>query len=351
MVSEKISVIIPVYNTEKYVEKSVRSVMDQTYRNLEIICVNDGSTDGSAEILYRLQQEDPRIVIVEKQNGGPGESRNYGLAKATSEWISFLDSDDTLQPDTYETISKSFQYNPDMINFSIRVVSEKEGEPTSTERKYYSVKYSGLVEINDEVIKHTDGSASNKMFRKSILDRYGIRFEKIYYEDYTFTMQYCFCIKKAYYFQTQLYNYLRHSGSIMAETFNTTPRAIDHLYAADYLYAYLAKHDLIKQHEQILSGMFNDCYWFSIKYTVLEKRQEVVDLAGRIYERYRFLNNYLIRKCMNGTVFYMKRKRRHVITAILQFLFSARWEFIDYKRYKVVRLFNIIIYKKPLAED
>ncbi len=351
MVSEKISVIIPVYNTEKYVEKSVRSVMDQTYRNLEIICVNDGSTDGSAEILYRLQQEDPRIVIVEKQNGGPGESRNYGLAKATSEWISFLDSDDTLQPDTYDTISKSFQYNPDMINFSIRVVSEKEGEPTSTEKKYYSVKYSGLVEINDEVIKHTDGSASNKLFRKSILDRYGIRFEKIYYEDYTFTMQYCFCIKKAYYFQTQLYNYLRHSGSIMDETFNSTPRAIDHLYAVEYLYSFLAKHDLIKLHEQVLAEVFNAYYWLAIKYTVLDRRKDVVDCASKIYDKYDFLHNYLVRRHMNGTVYYKKRKRHHFVSVVLQMFFSARWEFIDYKRYKVVRLFNIIIYKKPSEED
>lgn len=351
MVSEKISVIIPVYNTEKYVEKSVRSVMDQTYRNLEIICVNDGSTDGSAEILYRLQQEDPRIVIIEKDNGGLGDARNCGLRRATSEWISFLDSDDTISPNTYETVSRAFQEAPDMISYGTRVVLEEGAVSSVADRKYYSVNYSGLVELNDEVIKRTDVSVWNKLFRKSILDRFDIHFEKIYYEDFPFTLQYLFSVKKVYYLQDQLYNYLRRSGSIMAETFNTTPRAIDHLYAADYLYAYLAKHDLIKQHEQILSGMFNDCYWFSIKYTVLEKRQEVVDLAGRIYERYRFLNNYLIRKCMNGTVFYMKRKRRHVITAILQFLFSARWEFIDYKRYKVVRLFNIIIYKKPLAED
>ena len=118
--SERISVIIPVYNTEKYLEKSVRSVMDQTYGNLEIICVNDGSTDGSAGILRRLQQEDPRIVIVEKENGGLGDARNAGLGRATSEWVSFLDSDDTLRTDTYEIISGAFGEEPDLICFGIK---------------------------------------------------------------------------------------------------------------------------------------------------------------------------------------------------------------------------------------
>ena len=80
MANTKISVIVPVYNTEKYVEATVRSLMNQTYRNIEIICVNDGSTDGSLEILERLQKEDDRIVVLTKKNGGLGDTRNYGIA-------------------------------------------------------------------------------------------------------------------------------------------------------------------------------------------------------------------------------------------------------------------------------
>ncbi len=350
MGSEKITVIIPVYNTEKYIEGAVRSVMNQTYRNLEIICVNDGSTDGSRDILHRLQQEDPRILIIDKENGGLGDARNAGLAKATSEWISFVDSDDSIRPDTYEIISKSFASGPDMICFGTNVILEQGAKAPVSDRKYYSVNFSGLVGVNDTVIWQTDVSVWNKLFRKSILDRFDIQFEKIYYEDFPFTLQYFFCIGKVYYFKDPLYNYLRRTGSIMAETFNTTPRAIDHFKAADYLFSFLEKHSLITSHEQLLSKFFNNCYWFSIRYIVPDKRQDVIDLADSIYGKYSFLHNYLVRKEQNGTILYGRIGKKHLPTVMLEALFSVKKEHIDYKPYKIVRLFNIIIYKKPIKD-
>ena len=350
MCSEKISVIIPVYNTEKYVEKAVRSVMDQTYRNLEIICVNDGSSDSSGKILHRLQQEDPRIIIIEKENGGLGDARNAGLAKATSEWISFLDSDDAIQPTMYEKISIAFPYNPDIIVFGIRITHEEGAIAPANDKKYYSIKYSGAVEINDTVIKDTDVSVANKLFRKSILNKYDIHFEKIYYEDFPFTLQYFFCIHKAYYFKDKLYNYLRRSGSIMAETFNSTPKAIDHIRAVDYLYSFLTKQNLLTPHELLLSRFFTNCFWLSIRYIIPDKRQDVIDLADSIYGKYSFLHNYLVRKEQNGTILYGRIGKKHLPTVMLEALFSVKKEHIDYKPYKIVRLFNIIIYKKPIKD-
>ena len=351
MGSEKISIIIPVYNTEKYVEKAVRSVMGQTYQNLEIICVNDGSTDGSAEILYMLQKEDPRIIIVEKENGGLGDARNCGLARATSEWIGFLDSDDTIQPDTYEKISKAFQSDPDIIIFGVRVVRE-DGRAVSSanDEKYYTVHFSGEIQVSDYVIKHTDVSVANKLFRKSVLEKLDIHFEKIYYEDFPFTLQYFFSVRKAYYFKDKLYNYLRHSGSIMAETFNSTPRAIDHLRAADYLYSFLEKHANPASHGQLLSRLFTNCYWFSIRHIVLDKRQEAIDLASKIYEKYPFLQDYLVRKNRNGTIIYERQLKHHFLSAFLQKLFSINKEHINYEPYKVVRLFSMVIYKRQIDD-
>lgn len=346
MCREKISVIIPVYNTEKYVEKAVRSVMDQTYRNLEIICVNDGSTDNSPEILQRLQLEDPRIVIVNKKNGGLGDARNSGLARSTSEWISFLDSDDYIQPDTYETVSGCFQYNPDMVYFSTNVIIAQGAKSLESDKKYYSVHYSGLVELNDKVIRRIDSSVCNKLFRKSVLDRFNIRFEKIYYEDFPFTMQYLFCIKNIYCYQERLYNYLRHPGSIMAETFLATPRAIDHLRAIDYLYSFLARRSQLFLHGRLLSRFFSIYYLSAVKYSSPERRQEAIDLAGQIYDRFGFLHKYLTPQTKNGCIIYLKKKRHHLSTVILQKLLSIDKEHIDYEPYKVVRIFNVIVYKR-----
>ena len=350
MNSERISVIIPVYNTEKYVEKAVRSVMEQTYPNLEIICVNDGSTDGSAEILYRLQKEDPRIIVVEKENGGLGDARNAGLSRASSEWVTFLDSDDYLERNAYETVSNAFAEKPDLISFGTRIVVENGFSTHGTERKYYSVNYVGLVDIcrdAEKLISGMDVSACNKLFRKSVLDKYAIRFEKIYYEDFPFVMQYLFCITNVYFFKEQLYNYLRHPGSIMAETFNATPRSIDHLRAIDYLFSFLRTNGgLVRSRECMLAKMFCKYYVLSVRYSVSEKRQEIVDYSKELYEKYGFLRTYLAQKFENNTFYYVRNRKSHLTTVLLQKLFSLKWEFMDYRLCKVARLFNVIIYKK-----
>ena len=91
---KKVSIIIPVYNNEKYVEKCIRSVMEQTFRNIEIIIIDDGSQDDSVEILNRLAAEDKRIVLVHQENGGVAIARNRGLELAKGEYVTFIDGDD-----------------------------------------------------------------------------------------------------------------------------------------------------------------------------------------------------------------------------------------------------------------
>lgn len=97
-----ISVIIPVYNTADYLEECVRSVLEQTYRDLELILVDDGSVDGSGEICDRLALADRRIVVIHQKNAGVSTARNRALAAAHGDWFSFVDSDDWLEPDMYE---------------------------------------------------------------------------------------------------------------------------------------------------------------------------------------------------------------------------------------------------------
>ena len=90
----KVSVIIPVYNVEKYLDECLISVINQSYRNLEIIIVNDGSTDGSGKKCEGYKKIDSRISVFHKQNGGLSDARNYGLSRSHGEYVFFLDSDD-----------------------------------------------------------------------------------------------------------------------------------------------------------------------------------------------------------------------------------------------------------------
>lgn len=89
-----ISVIIPVYNVQDYLSSCLESVINNSYRNLEIICVNDGSTDACLEILKRYEKQDSRICLFSKENGGISSARNEGLKHCTGKWVAFIDSDD-----------------------------------------------------------------------------------------------------------------------------------------------------------------------------------------------------------------------------------------------------------------
>ena len=99
---KKISIIIPVYNTETYIERCITSVLGQTYQNIEVICVDDGSTDKSGIILDRLAQTDERLFVIHKKNEGVTEARNLALNYVSGEYIGFVDSDDYLEETMYD---------------------------------------------------------------------------------------------------------------------------------------------------------------------------------------------------------------------------------------------------------
>ena len=115
----KVSVVIPIWNTEKYLRKCLASVVNQTYKNLEIICINDGSPDNSLAILEEYAKKDSRIIIINQGNAGVSTARNRGLDIATGEYISFVDPDDWIESNTYESTVNLFEKNPkvDLITF------------------------------------------------------------------------------------------------------------------------------------------------------------------------------------------------------------------------------------------
>lgn len=111
-----VSIIIPVYNTEEYLEQCLESILNQTLKDIEVICVNDGSTDNSLDILSRYKEADDRIIIIDKKNGGQISARNAGIKVATSDYIGFIDSDDWIEPEMYEELyDLAIKYNVDMV--------------------------------------------------------------------------------------------------------------------------------------------------------------------------------------------------------------------------------------------
>ena len=123
----KMSVIIPVYNTEKYIEKCLESLAGQTMQDFEVIIVNDGSTDNSKKVIKDyMKNSNLDIRYLEKENGGLASARNYGVERALGKYISFLDSDDYLDKDLYKNLEKYMDENIDLIKFKMKTVDEKE---------------------------------------------------------------------------------------------------------------------------------------------------------------------------------------------------------------------------------
>lgn len=116
--NQKISVIVPVYNLEKYVSQSIETVLSQTYPNLEIIVINDGSTDHSLSLIQELASRDDRMIVIDQPNGGLSAARNAGLDRASGDFIYFLDGDDLIHPQLFEILLAEIErHGTDIVYF------------------------------------------------------------------------------------------------------------------------------------------------------------------------------------------------------------------------------------------
>lgn len=203
----KVSVIVPVYNVDKYLDKCIVSLINQTLDEIEIIIVNDGSTDSSKQIAMSYKEKYPnKIVYLEKQNGGLSDARNYGIPYATGEYIAFLDSDDYVELDMYEKMYNIAQKeNSDMVECDF--IWEY---PDKTKIDVGTI-YNGKKEmiVNARVV------AWNKLIKKSILDEAKIEYPKgLRYEDVEFFYKMVPFYNKVSFVKEPLVHYIQRSNSI-----------------------------------------------------------------------------------------------------------------------------------------
>ena len=214
----KITIIVPVYNVEKYLKEAIDSAIMQTYTNLEIILIDDGSKDNSGIICDEYAKKDNRIKVVHQENKGLSGARNTGLEEATGEYIMFLDSDDIFPKDACEKMLYSIeQTNADYVVGNYTNMDEDGtiwNNPVFDTTKYVAYKMS--IEDYKNSFYTMNSGVWNKIFRKKFLDDLGVRFvERLPAEDAIFTT-YCFInSKNVYYVPETVYHYrLRYSDSI-----------------------------------------------------------------------------------------------------------------------------------------
>jgi len=348
----KVSVIIPVYNVEQYLKRCLDSVVGQTLEDIEIICVNDGSTDSSLSILKEYALGDNRIKIVDKENGGLASARNAGLKNAAAEFIAFLDSDDWFELTALEKAYNEMKDDIDIVCFYSNIVNE--GLPEDhvgiiSSEKYHKIKHTGLWNINNDVIINTTVTCWNKLFRKSILEKYKIDFPVGQeFEDTPFTLSYLTHCKKAFYIGEYLHNYVQRPNSIMerlrACKFDA---AIDNLYDFDTLYNHLKEYKLLSEYKELLTNKYSSHLKNAYKYAP-EGRIELTlktatELAKKYDEKY-FLTpavKYVQKKQYDKVVELGANTYYPKYRTFLQKIFSVMNERHDDKTYKAICILGV----------
>lgn len=213
----KFSVIIPVYNVEVYLQVCLDSVLNQTFEDWEAICVNDGSTDNSAAILEEYGHKDGRFKIVNQPNGGLSAARNTGLKTATGEYALFLDSDDWLESNALEIVSKSLT-DEDMLCFSGRRFFEKEGRYHEADQLNPQEYTTGMDYYNENALAVRDFAfvcVVLRAYKREFLLSHDLWFkEGIFHEDNLFTPFACYYAEKVKVINDCLYDYRVRANSI-----------------------------------------------------------------------------------------------------------------------------------------
>lgn len=217
----KASVVIPVYNIKNYMLNSVQSVLRQTEKDIEIIIVDDGSTDGSETVCDRIVLEDERVTVIHKKNGGLSSARNWGAAYALSDYVMFLDGDDALRIDALESLVKiAVNNNPDFIQFMYKEVIDGEGEICLPKEKITQYAVSDCKELFAKLYHYGGVAASGctKLFKRRLIRK--IPFENIQHEDEMWCTRAFQQNRKVIYYEDTLYYYYMRDNSIIHSTFN-----------------------------------------------------------------------------------------------------------------------------------
>jgi len=211
----KASIIVPVYNSEKFLAETLDSLLAQTHRNIEIICVNDGSTDGSLQLLERYAAQDGRVVVLDQANVGPSAARNRGIDRATGDFICFVDADDFIAKNALRSCIEAAEANSaDVVIFGI-------DEYRDDARHYVAMPHAvvkGKIPYDqvfdprdvDNFFEHMKGFTVNKLYRTSYFKPLGVRFPDVgAHEDMPFTYAAIAPAHRVFYLSKTLYHYRR----------------------------------------------------------------------------------------------------------------------------------------------
>jgi glycosyltransferase involved in cell wall biosynthesis len=304
--SEKpiISVIMPAFNAERYMQKCIESLQSQTYERIEIVVVDDGSTDNTLDIATKMAQSDSRIKVYHKQNGGAASARNFGIDKATGSLIGFVDSDDYVSKDMYEELQKALAENPksDIVNCDSYDVLENGSvlpyKPDIKQGTYTNEAYFSLL-----LTFSAPSSLWRCLLKRELLETSKFR-DGAANEDFLFWCDIITKIRYIYHLGKPLYFYVLRNGSISRSGFSKT--IVDSIPNSNIAFD-LAKKQFSSLITQAQSFYMQQRYTYlaRIPLSLMNKRNEqYVLVLNEVKHHKKWIKNpYLSRKIQNRLTF------------------------------------------------
>ena len=235
---KKVSIIIPVYNAEKTIGRCLDALISQTYKNIEVICVNDGSKDNSWNILEEYAQKDARIKVFNNENHGVAYTRHFAISKSDSDYLMFCDADDWYNNNTVETMVKTIEeQNVDIVMCDCNIIDLADGKIQKGDNKvYHYLIFEGKLEIDSENFRNINSVLWNKILKREIIKKYNIEYPTQYeHDDATFVYKYLSMAKTYYGIKDVLYNYVvGNENSIMGQLFTNKNNGREY----DFIYFY-----------------------------------------------------------------------------------------------------------------
>ncbi|MBQ0064396.1 MAG: glycosyltransferase family 2 protein [Firmicutes bacterium] len=256
----KVSIIVPVYNAQKVIERCVNSILGQEYKDFELLLMNDGSKDDSAKILDELAQTDSRVRVVHKQNSGVSKTRNLAISMAKGEYLQFLDADDWMRSNSTKELVRAMEENKvDMVVADFyRVVGENLSRKGSigVDKPLSLKEYAQY--MMDSPADYYYGVVWNKLYKKSIIEQFDLKMDPnlSFCEDFIFNLEYCLHCQTIYPLPVPIYYYVKTEGSLVSQNANLSS-------------IYNMKINVFKYYEKFFKEILNE----------EEYRQERMDIA------------------------------------------------------------------------
>ena len=297
-----VSVIVPVYRAEAYLDACVQSILAQTYTNLEVILVDDGSPDGCGAICERFAAQDTRVRVIRKENGGVSSARNAGLDASHGEYVMFTDSDDCPDADMVQTMVDAMeQNNAQLVTVNFRAVSPQETKE-QVMRMRDGVRTFGTGDLS--AVQRLWGTQAsifvwNCLYRMDVIRRYNLRFhdmQTVHSEDQLFNYCYYLSVRKAVYISRSLYSYTKREETL-SHSLKPTELLDRRLTLMRVLREYVRQNAFPKQSERFYT--LRTWTYFADGCTALRSANRILEGIGQISAP----NRSLLRRCLRRMLF------------------------------------------------